>query len=79
MHESIEKSLRQKILAEGGSELGSFFLKQYQELKNESYERGKKDLENFTGIPVSHSTLHRLVSNNSLNCLHLNKVSKKLH
>ena len=29
---------------------------------NESYERGEKDLENFTGISVSHSTLHRLVS-----------------
>ncbi len=29
---------------------------------NESYERGEKDLENFTGIPISHSTLHRLVS-----------------
>jgi hypothetical protein len=28
---------------------------------NESYERGEKDLENFRGIPVSHSTLHRLV------------------
>ena len=29
---------------------------------NESYERGEKDLKIFTGIPVSHSTLHRLVS-----------------
>jgi hypothetical protein len=28
---------------------------------NESYERGEKDLEKFTGIPVSHSTLQRLV------------------
>ena len=29
---------------------------------NESYERGEKDLEIFTAIRVSHSTLHRLVS-----------------
>jgi len=28
---------------------------------NESYARGKKDLEKFTGIRVSHSTLQRLV------------------
>jgi len=28
---------------------------------NESYQRGEKDLENFTGIKVSHSTLQRLV------------------
>ena len=28
---------------------------------NESYERGEKDLEKFTGISVSHSTLQRLV------------------
>jgi len=30
---------------------------------NESYQKGEKDLETFTGIPVSHSTLHRLVKN----------------
>ncbi len=28
---------------------------------NESYQRGEKDLEKFTGIKVSHSTLQRLV------------------
>jgi hypothetical protein len=28
---------------------------------NESYEKGEKDLEIFTGVPVSHSTLQRLV------------------
>jgi len=28
---------------------------------NESYQRGEKDLEKFTGIKVSHSTLERLV------------------
>jgi hypothetical protein len=28
---------------------------------NESYARGEKDLEKFTGIRVSHSTLQRLV------------------
>ena len=28
---------------------------------NESYQNGVKDLETFTGIPVSHSTLQRLV------------------
>ena len=28
---------------------------------NESYERGEKDLENFTDLKVSHSTLQRLV------------------
>lgn len=33
--ESIEKSLRQKILTEVGPELGSFFFQQYQELKQE--------------------------------------------
>lgn len=27
---------------------------------NESYERGEKDLEKFTGIPVSHSTLYQI-------------------
>ena len=37
--ESIEKSLRQKILAEVGPELGSFFFKQYQELKQEEAEK----------------------------------------
>jgi hypothetical protein len=30
---------------------------------NESYQKGEKDLETFPGIPVSHSTLHRLVKN----------------
>ncbi len=30
---------------------------------NEYYERGEKDLDKFTGIPVSHSTLKRLVKN----------------
>jgi hypothetical protein len=29
---------------------------------NESYETGEKDLEFFTGIPVDHSRLQRLVS-----------------
>jgi hypothetical protein len=29
---------------------------------NESYARGEKDLERFTGIRVSHSTLQRLVN-----------------
>jgi hypothetical protein len=28
---------------------------------NESYQKGEKDLETFTGIPISHSTLQRLV------------------
>jgi hypothetical protein len=28
---------------------------------NESYQKGEKDLETFTGIPVPHSTLQRLV------------------
>jgi hypothetical protein len=28
---------------------------------NESYQRGEKDLEKFTGIKVYHSTLQRLV------------------
>ena len=28
---------------------------------NESYQRGEKDLEKFTGMKVSHSTLQRLV------------------
>ena len=37
--ESIEKSLRQKILAEVGPELGSFFFQQYQELKPEEREQ----------------------------------------
>ena len=36
--ESIEKSLRQKILSEVGPELGSFFFQQYQELKQEDSE-----------------------------------------
>ena len=29
---------------------------------NESYQKGEKDLETFTGILVSHSTLQRLVN-----------------
>jgi hypothetical protein len=37
--ESIEKSLRQKILTEVGPELGSFFFQQYQELKQEGAEK----------------------------------------
>ena len=34
--DSIEKSLRQKMLSEVGPELGSFFFQQYQELKQEN-------------------------------------------
>jgi hypothetical protein len=37
--ESIEKSLRQKILSEVGPELGSFFFQQHQELKPEEREQ----------------------------------------
>ena len=37
--ESIEKSLRQKMLEEVGPELGSFFFHQYQELQQESPEK----------------------------------------
>ncbi len=37
--ESIEKSLRQKILSEVGPELGSFFFQQHQELKQEEREQ----------------------------------------
>ena len=36
--ESIEKSLRQKMLEEVGSELATFFFQQYQELKQEDSE-----------------------------------------
>ena len=36
--ESIEKSLRQKILKEARPELGRFFFQQYQELKQEDSE-----------------------------------------
>ena len=36
--ESIEKSLRQKMLSEVGSELGRFFFQKYQELKQEETE-----------------------------------------
>ncbi len=36
--ESIEKSLRQKMLKEVGPELGKFFFQQYQELKQEDSE-----------------------------------------
>ncbi|MEG4117323.1 ISKra4 family transposase [Microcoleus sp. N9_B4] len=104
--DSIEKSLRQKMLEEVGPELGSFFfpaasgiqtgksrkiksivgsleitdnqakyfgLKAYSQFSplmekccllisaNESYQMAEKDLEIFTGIKISHSTLHRLV------------------
>ncbi|MEG4595026.1 ISKra4 family transposase [Microcoleus sp. F8_C2] len=104
--DSIEKSLRQKMLEEVGPELGSFFfpavsgietgkprkiksivgslditdnqakyfgLKAYSQFSplmekccllisaNESYQMAQKDLEVFTGVKVSHSTLHRLV------------------
>ena len=37
--ESIEKSVRQRMLSEVGPELGSFFFQQYQELKQESPEK----------------------------------------
>ena len=37
--ESIEKSLRQKMLEEVGPELGSFFFQQYQEFKQENPEK----------------------------------------
>ena len=37
--ESIEKSLRQKMLKEVGPELGSFFFQQYQEFKREESEK----------------------------------------
>jgi hypothetical protein len=37
--ESIEKSLRQKMLAEVGPELGSFFFQQHQELTQEEREQ----------------------------------------
>ena len=36
--ESIEKSLRQKMLKEIGPELGRFFFQKYQELKQEDSE-----------------------------------------
>ena len=37
--DSIEKSLRQKMLEEVGPELGSFFFRQHQELKQENPEK----------------------------------------
>jgi len=37
--ESIEKSVRQKMLSEVGPELGSFFFQQYQEFKQENPEK----------------------------------------
>ena len=37
--ESIEKSLRQKMLEEVGPELGNFFFQQYQEFKQENPEK----------------------------------------
>jgi hypothetical protein len=36
--ETIEKSLRQKMLKEVGPELGRFFFQKYQELKQEDSE-----------------------------------------
>ena len=37
--ESIEKSVRQKMLSEVGPEVGNFFFQQYQELKQENPEK----------------------------------------
>ena len=37
--DSIEKSLRQKMLEQVGPELGSFFFQQYQEFKQENPEK----------------------------------------
>lgn len=37
--ESIEKSVRKKMLEEVGPELGNFFFHQYQEFKQESPEK----------------------------------------
>ncbi len=37
--DSIEKSLRQKMLEEVGTELGSFFFHEYQELKEKKQEK----------------------------------------
>ena len=37
--DSIEKSLRQKMLEEVGPELGRFFFQQYQEFKQEKPEK----------------------------------------
>jgi hypothetical protein len=37
--ESIEKSVRQKMLSEVGPEIGNFFFQQYQELKQENPEK----------------------------------------
>ena len=37
--ESIEKSLRQKMLLEVGPQLGSFFFQQHQELKQQEREQ----------------------------------------
>ena len=37
--ETIEKSVRQKMLEEVGPELGSFFFQQYQEFKQENPEK----------------------------------------
>jgi hypothetical protein len=37
--DSLEKSLRQKMLEEVGPELGSFFFQQYQEFKQEKPEK----------------------------------------
>jgi hypothetical protein len=37
--ESIEKSVRQKMLSEVSPEIGNFFFQQYQELKQENPEK----------------------------------------
>ena len=37
--ESIEKSVRQKMLSEVGPEIGNFFFQQYQEFKQEKPEK----------------------------------------
>ena len=37
--ESIEKSVRQKMLSEVGPEIGNFFFQQYQDLKQENPEK----------------------------------------
>jgi hypothetical protein len=37
--ESIEKSVRQKMLEEVGPEIGNFFFQQYQEFKQENPEK----------------------------------------
>ena len=39
---------------------------------NESYQKGEKDLKTFTGIPVSYSTLQRLIKSREVE-LHTSK------